>query len=241
MDDNRKKALAAALGQIEKQFGKGSVMRLGDGSAAKDIESAGGRAISAPGSVSDPADTDAMVAAAEDEFGGLDIVVNNAGLTAGDWLHRMSDETWNVVVDVCLNGTFNVCRSSARLLRRPKDDPADYHRKVVNIASVNGIYGTARNTNYSAAKAGVIGLSKALAREWAGQRINVNVVAPGFVETEMTAALGDEQREQLVAQIPLKRLGSVADVAGTVLFLCGPAGAYLTGETIHVNGGMLMV
>jgi 3-oxoacyl-[acyl-carrier protein] reductase len=200
----------------------------------------------AVGSVADSAHTDEMVAVAEREFGTLDIVVNNAGLTKDALLHRMDDATWDLVVDVALKGTFYTCRSAARLLRR-KD--AGFNRKVVNISSINGIYGVAFNTNYSAAKAGIIGLTKALAREWAPTGINVNAVAPGFVETRLTAARkeGDafgippEALEQIYKQIPIGRPGRPEDVAGLVAWLSTSDSDYVTGQVVEIHGGLEIV
>ena len=185
----------------------------------------------AVGSVADAAATDEMVAVAEREFGTLDIVVNNAGLTRDSTIHRMSDEDWDIVLDVALKGTFYVCRSAARLLRR-KD--AEHHRKVVNISSINGVYGVAFNANYSAAKAGVIGLTKSLAREWAPLRINVNAVAPGFVETNLTA----DVEGGIAEAIPARRAGSPEEVAACVGFLASEAASYVTGATLVVDGGL---
>lgn len=200
----------------------------------------------AVGSVADAGATDEMVAVAEREFGTLDIVVNNAGLTRDSTIHRMSDEDWDIVLDVALKGTFYVCRSAARLLRR-KD--ADHHRKVVNISSINGVYGVAFNANYSAAKAGVIGLTKSLAREWAPLRINVNAVAPGFVETRLTAArregdefgIAPEVLEQVHAQIPIGRVGQPDDVAALVAWLSSPDSDYVTGQVVETHGGLEIV
>ncbi len=205
------------------------------------------RAAFAAGSVADAAATDELVAVAEREFGGLDVVVNNAGLTRDAPLHKMTDEVWDAVVDVVLRGTFNVCRSAARLLRT-KD--AAYNRKVVNITSINGIYGVAFNTNYSAAKAGVIGLTKALAREWATSRVNVNAVAPGYIEgTRLTAARGEgdafgippEALASIQAAIPIGRSGQPADVAALVAWLASPESDYVTGQVVETHGGMEIV
>ena len=214
------------------------------------IAYSGGSAVAVAGSVADTDVTDAMVAAAEESFGGLDIVVNNAGLTADDWLHRMPDETWDLVVDVCLNGTKNVCRSAARLLRRSKDDPPTYHRKVVNVASINGIYGTAGNANYSAAKAGVIGLTKALAREWAPQKINVNAIAPGYIGGTRLSGPRDEDdrfgiQEEMIpvieAQIPIGRPGTPEDIAGMTAFFVSTDSDYITGQVVEVHGGLEII
>jgi 3-oxoacyl-[acyl-carrier protein] reductase len=201
----------------------------------------------AVGSVSDPAVAEQLVASAEHELGGLDVVVNNAGITRDAPLHKMTDEAWDAVVDVSLRGTFNVCRAAARLLRT-KD--ATYNRKVVNMASINGIYGVAGNANYSAAKAGVIGLTKALAREWARNRINVNAVAPGYIEgTRLTAARGEgdelgippEALAKIQASIPIGRSGQPADVAAVVAWLASPESDYVTGQVVEIHGGMEIV
>jgi 3-oxoacyl-[acyl-carrier protein] reductase len=215
-----------------------------------EVVAAGGAAVAAPGNVTDTAHTDAMVSVAEDAFGGLDIVVNNAGLTADDWIHRMPDATWDLVVDVCLGGTFNVSRSAARLLRRGKDDPAGYNRKVVNIASVNGIYGTAGNANYSAAKAGVIGITKALAREWAWQQINVNAIAPGYIKGTRLSGPRDEDGRfgiaedvipKVEAQIPIGRPGVPEDIAAMAAFLVSSESDFITGQVIEVHGGLEII
>jgi 3-oxoacyl-[acyl-carrier protein] reductase len=225
-----------------------------DGAAAEEaacsIEAAGGRAVAAPGDVRRVEGTDALAAAAEEAFGGLDIVVNNAGVTRDAMLHKMTDDEWDLVVEVCLRGTFNVCRSAARLLRRGKGEEIRYHRKVVNISSINGVYGAAANVNYSAAKAGVIGLTKALAREWAPQEINVNAVAPGFIEGTRLSAARDEESglgidpallEGIVRSIPIGRPGSSEDVAALVAFLSSPGSDYLTGQVIELHGGLEII
>lgn len=215
-----------------------------------ELLASGGEAVAAPGNVAQTADTDAMVGVAADRFGSLDVVVNNAGLTADNWLHRMSDEMWSRVLDVCLTGTFNVCRSAADLLRRPKSNPASYHRKVVNITSVNGIYGTVANANYSAAKAGIIGITKSLAREWAWQKINVNAVAPGYIKgTRLTGPRGADDELGLAAdmipdiedQIPIGRPGLPEDVAALVAFLSSSESDYITGQVIETHGGLEII
>lgn len=213
------------------------------GEVADDL---GDGAVAVGGSVTVAADVQAAVDLAREAFGGLDIVVNNAGLTRDRMLHRMSDDDFDVVVDVSLRGTFNVCRAAASLLRVPRGTVPDHHRKVVNIASVNGLYGNAGNTNYSAAKGGVIALTRALAREWAPQHINVNAVAPGFVAgTRLTAAReqGDDVGipTDVLAEIhesmPLGRPGSPDDVAGTVAFMASTDADWITGQCLEVSGG----
>ena len=208
------------------------------------------RATAAIGSVADPNVAAALVDGAEMVFGGLDIVVNNAGVTRDRMLHHMSDEDWDLVLDVSLRGAFNVCRAAARLLRVPKGQEPDRHRKVVNLTSINGLYGIAANANYSAAKAGVIGLTKSLAREWAPQRINVNAVAPGFIEgTRLTSPReeGDplgipaEVLDSIRAQMPLGRAGTPDDVAGVVAFLASSDTDWMTGQVLELSGGLEMV
>ncbi len=221
-----------------------------DESAAKDavdeVVAAGGEAVASGGSVAVPADAEAAVAAAESAFGGLDVVVNNAGTTRDRMLHKMSDEDWDLVLDVSLRGCFNVCRAAHRLLRAG----GPHHRKVVNMASINGLYGIAGNANYSAAKAGVVGLTKSLAREWARYRINVNAVAPGFVEgTRLTSARGEGEAlgipeqtlDQIRAQMPLGRAGTPEDVAGLCAFLASSDADWLTGQCIELSGGLEMI
>jgi 3-oxoacyl-[acyl-carrier protein] reductase len=163
------------------------------------------------------------------------IVVNNAGITRDNLLLRMKSEEWEDVLATNLSGTYRVCRASLRGMMKAK------RGRIVNIASVIGVMGNAGQANYAAAKAGIIGFSKSLAREVGSRNITVNVVAPGFIDTDMTRVLSDEQRQAMLGQIPLGRLGGVDDVADAVMFLVSDAAAYITGETLHVNGGMLMI
>lgn len=214
------------------------------------IAAAGGQAMAAPGSVVDLDDVAAVLGVARDAFGGLDILVNNAGITADAMAHNMTDEQWNLVCDVALKGTFNLCRAAFPILRGSRDDPPAHHRKVVNMASINGIYGIAGNVNYSAAKGGVIALTKSLAREWARHRINVNAVAPGYIAgTRLTGARNDDTGlgipeaiiERIEAQIPIGRAGTPEDVAGAVAWLASPDSDYATGQVIELHGGREMV
>ncbi len=170
-----------------------------------------------------------------DQEGAVTLLINNAGITRDNLLMRMKDEEWEDILKTNLSASFYTCRSFMRGMLKAR------RGRIVNIVSVVGAMGNAGQTNYAAAKAGLVGFSKSLARELGGRNITVNTVAPGFIQTAMTESLGDEQRAELTRQIPLQRLGSVNDVAAAVLFLCAPSGAYITGETIHVNGGMLMV
>jgi 3-oxoacyl-[acyl-carrier protein] reductase len=207
--------------------------------AVEALEAVGGQAVAAPGNVTDPVSTDAAVAAAEEAFGTLDILVNNAGVTRDVPLHRMTDEDWRLVHEVALWGSFCMCRSAARLLRGSRDAAPTHHRKVVNMSSAVGIYGAPGTSNYSAAKAGVIGLTKALAREWARNRVNVNAVAPGLIAgTQMTAAKPAELITRVEEQIPIGRAGTPEDVAGAVAFLASPDSDYITGQVLELHGGL---
>lgn len=163
------------------------------------------------------------------------ILVNNAGITRDNLLMRMKDEEWESVISTNLSSIYRLSKAVLRGMMKAKKG------RIINIASVVGVMGNAGQTNYAAAKAGIIGFSKSLAREVGSRNITVNTVAPGFIDTDMTKALGDEQREALIRQVPVGRLGNVNDIAQTALFLASPAAAYITGETIHVNGGMYMI
>ncbi len=167
--------------------------------------------------------------------GGLDILVNNAGLTRDNLALRLKDEDWQTVLDVNLTACFRLIRSALRGMVKRR------FGRIVNITSIVAVTGNPGQANYAAAKAGLIGMSKALAAEVAGRGITVNCVAPGFIETPMTDALGEEQRARLLEQIPLGRLGSGADVAAAVGYLASAEAAYVTGQTLHVNGGMAMI
>jgi len=189
---------------------------------------------------------DALIAATGERCGRLDVLVNNAGITRDAMVHRMTDEQWTSVLDVNLTGAFRLCRAALPLLRERAHE-TDHHRKVVNITSINGIYGTVANANYSAAKAGLIGLTKTLAREWGRHRVNVNAVAPGYIAgTRLTAARGDgdvtgippEVIERIERSIPIGRAGTPEDVAACVAFLSGADSDYITGQVIELHGGL---
>jgi 3-oxoacyl-[acyl-carrier protein] reductase len=162
------------------------------------------------------------------------IVVNNAGITRDNLLLRMKSDEWDAVIATNLSGIYRVCKASLRGMMKAR------YGRIINIASVIGVMGNAGQSNYAAAKAGIIGFSKSLAREVGSRNITVNVVAPGFIDTDMTRVLTEEQRSAMLAQVPLARLGVGADIANSVVFLASAAAAYITGETLHVNGGMLM-
>jgi 3-oxoacyl-[acyl-carrier protein] reductase len=185
--------------------------------------------------VADPAAVDACFKAVDAMEGTPSILVNNAGITRDGLLLRMSADDWQVVLDTDLSAVYRTCKAVMRGMMKARKG------RIVNIASVIGVMGNAGQTNYAAAKAGMIGFSKSLAREVGSRNITVNVVAPGFIVTDMTDALGEAQKASLLAQVPLGRLGTPQDVAAAVAFLAGPDAAYISGETMHVNGGMYMI
>ena len=185
--------------------------------------------------VRDGVAVDALLAEIEAKEGALAVLVNNAGITRDNLLMRMKDEEWDDILATNLTPVFRLSKSVIRPMMKAR------YGRIINITSVVGHAGNAGQTNYSAAKAAVAGFSKSLAREVGSRGITVNCVAPGFIDTDMTRALSESQREALLGNIPAGRLGSAEDVAAAVAFLASPAAAYITGETLHVNGGMLMV
>jgi 3-oxoacyl-[acyl-carrier protein] reductase len=221
----------------------------------KEIKDAGSDAMVATGSVANPASVAAMMEKANAQWGRLDILVNNAGLTRDAMIHRMTDQQYNLVHDVILRGAFNCIRAAAPYMRDPARDEKKkgilQHRKVVNIASIAGVNGAVGNANYAAAKAGLIGLTKAIAKEWASFRINCNAVAPGIIDTRMTAARSAEEmkdpealgipsevRDKVVKQMPMGRIGTPEDVAAVVEFLASPGSDFMTGQVLVIDGGV---
>jgi len=202
--------------------------------AAKELEGLGASALAVAADAAKREDADRLVEAAKERFGRIDVLVNNAGITRDQLLVRMKDDDWDQVLDTNLRGVFLVTRAAGKVMMRQKSG------RIVNISSAAGAMGNAGQVNYSAAKAGVIGLTKAAARELAHWNILVNAVAPGLIETDMAAAIPAEAREALMQQVPLKRIGTVKDVAEVVRFLAGEGGGYITGQVIHVNGGLYM-
>lgn len=184
--------------------------------------------------VTDSAASDALLADLAKEFGAITVLVNNAGITRDNLAMRMGDDEWDAVIDTNLKAVFRLSRALMRGMMKAR------FGRIVNISSVVGHSGNAGQANYCAAKAGVAGLSRSLARELGSRNITVNCVAPGFIATDMTHALTEEQKAAMLAAIPLGRAGTPEDVAGAVGFLVSPAGAYVTGTTLHVNGGMFM-
>ena len=184
--------------------------------------------------VTDAAASDALVEAIAKEFGPVTILVNNAGITRDNLLMRMKDDDWQAILDTNLTSVFRLSKAVMRGMMKARKG------RIISIASVVGVTGNAGQANYAAAKAGIIAFSKSLAKEIGSRGVTVNVVAPGFIQTDMTKDLPEASREALTAQIALGRLGDPADIAHAVAFLAGPTGAYITGETMHVNGGMYM-
>ena len=185
--------------------------------------------------VTDPASIESVLENVRAEFGEVDILVNNAGITRDNLLMRMKDDEWNDIIETNLSSVFRLSKAVMRAMMKKR------HGRIITIGSVVGTMGNAGQANYAAAKAGLIGFSKSLAREVASRGITVNVVAPGFIETDMTRALTDEQRAGTLAAVPAGRLGTPNEIASAVAFLASDEASYITGETLHVNGGMYMV
>jgi len=202
--------------------------------AVKELEALGVAALGIAADAAKREDCDRLVDAAKERFGRIDVLVNNAGMTRDQLLVRMKDDDWDQVLDVNLRGVFLMTRAAGKVMMRQKSG------RIINITSTAGAMGNAGQVNYSAAKAGVIGLTKAAARELAHWNILVNAVAPGLIDTDMTATVPAEARQALLDQVPLKRIGVAREVAEMVRFLAGDGAAYITGQTIHVNGGLYM-
>ncbi|MCX7193065.1 MAG: 3-oxoacyl-ACP reductase FabG [Proteobacteria bacterium] len=184
--------------------------------------------------VNDMAQTEQVLAELRKQYGEISILVNNAGITRDNLLARMTDDEWDDVISTNLKSVFRLSRAVLRAMMKARTG------RIISISSVVGSMGNPGQANYAASKAGMIGFTKSLAQEIGSRNITVNCVAPGFIDTDMTQGLGDEQRAKLVEHVPLKRLGQPADIANAVSFLAGPAAAYITGVTLHVNGGMYM-
>ena len=184
--------------------------------------------------VTDGVAVDALIDGITVEFGTISILVNNAGITRDQLLMRMKDDDWSAILDTNLSSVFRTSKAVMRSMMKARKG------RIINIASVIGVTGNAGQSNYAAAKAGIIGFSKSLAREVGSRGITVNVIAPGFIETDMTQSLPEAQKEIMMGQIALGRFGAPQDIADAVAFLASPAAAYITGQTLHVNGGMYM-
>ena len=198
------------------------------------IGTAGGKGLGAVLDVTDATQIDALLKQIEETFGNVTVLVNNAGITRDTLLMRMKDDDWSAVIDTNLTSVFRLSRGVVKGMVRARGG------RIINISSVVGFMGNAGQLNYVAAKAGMVGMSKALAREVGSRNITVNCVAPGFIDTDMTKSLSEDQVAKLISNVPLARLGRPDDIANAVLFLASPQASYITGSTIHVNGGMHM-
>jgi len=242
-------ALVTGAGRAGKGIGRSIAIRLAKEGAkiaiadfvaeaaeavASEVRDMGGEALAVTGSVSSPEDVDKMVQATVERFGKIDILVNNAGITRDNLLVRMSESEWDMVLDTNLKGVFLCTKAVAKLMMRER------RGKIVNMASVMGIVGNAGQANYSASKGGVIALTKTTAKELGSRGVNVNAVAPGFIQTVMTEEMPEDAKASISNQIPLRRLGTPDDVAEVVLFLCSESSSYVTGQVIAVDGGMVM-
>ena len=205
-----------------------------EGGATSIGETLGGNNRGAVLDIASDESVQALIADIQGQEGAPTIVINNAGITRDNLLMRMKPEDWDAVLSTNLSGVYRVSKACLRGMMKAK------HGRIINIASVVGIMGNPGQANYAAAKAGVIGFSKSLAREVGSRNITVNVVAPGFIDTDMTRVLTDDQRSAMLGQVPLGRLGDAQEIADSVAFLASDVAAYITGETLHVNGGMLM-
>ncbi len=217
---------AVVIGTSTTQSGADGIQQL--------LTAAGVKAAGVVLNVNDTQQTESAVAGMQKQFGDIAILVNNAGVTRDNLLVRMKDEEWDEVMSTDLKSIYRLSKLVLRSMMKAR------YGRIINITSVVGVTGNAGQTNYAAAKAGVIGFSKSLAREVGSRNINVNCIAPGFIDTDMTRALSGQQREALIGRIPLGRLGRPEDVAAAVAFLASPGADYMTGCTLHVNGGMHM-
>ncbi|MCZ6636186.1 MAG: 3-oxoacyl-[acyl-carrier-protein] reductase [bacterium] len=203
-------------------------------SVAQKVEAQGRKSLALQADVSVAKDVDTLIAQVLDAWGSLDILVNNAGITRDGLLMRLKESDWDAVLDVNLKGAYLCVKAASRAMMKARSG------RIVNISSVVGLIGNAGQINYSASKSGLIGLTKSIARELAGRGITANAVAPGFIPTEMTAALSEEIQQDLIRQIPLGKLGSAEDIAAAVAFLASDDAAYITGQVLVVDGGMVM-
>jgi 3-oxoacyl-[acyl-carrier protein] reductase len=224
--------------ELAKNGAKVVINFAGNRAAAEQVLAAvkenGGEAILHQADVADSAAVEAMFKAATDAFGRVDILVNNAGITRDNLLLRMKEEEWDAVMNTNLKGIFNCTKVAAKIMMKQRSG------KIINMTSVVGLMGNAGQANYAAAKAGVVGFTKATAKELASRNITVNAIAPGFITTDMTAVLSGDVKADLAKQIPLGRLGAPEDIAAAVLFLASDAAGYITGQTLAVDGGMVM-
>ena len=228
------RAIALKLAEAGASVVVTATTQQGAEKTAAEITAAGGKALAVKVDVSVAAEVEGLFKEAVGAFGKLDILVNNAGITKDGLLLRMKEADWDAVLDVNLKGSFNCTREAAKVMSKAR------YGRIVNVSSVVGEMGNPGQANYCASKAGMIGLTKSVAKELARRNVTVNAVTPGFIETDMTSELSEKAKESLQEQIPMGRLGSADDIAGAVLFLVSDAAGYITGHVLSVNGGMYM-
>ena len=229
------RAIALALGAAGARVVGTATSEAGAAAIGQALNDAG---VTGHGEVLDVADgssVDALMTRLAANDGQPSVLVNNAGITRDNLLMRMKDDEWQAIIDTNLSSVYRMSKAVLRGMMKARKG------RIITITSVVGVMGNAGQANYAAAKAGVIGFSKSLAREVGSRGITVNAIAPGFIDTDMTKALDDSQRDALLSQVPLNRLGQPEDIAAAVVFLASPAGGYITGETLHVNGGLYMI
>ncbi|PIX99162.1 MAG: 3-oxoacyl-ACP reductase [Hydrogenophilales bacterium CG_4_9_14_3_um_filter_59_35] len=227
-------AVALELGKQGATVVGTATSQAGAGNISGYLSQAGIKGVGLALNVKDPAQIEQVLQTLRAQFGEISILVNNAGITRDNLLMRMKEEEWDDIMDTNLKSVFRMSQAVLRAMMKAR------YGRIISIASVVGVMGNAGQTNYAAAKAAIIGFSKSLAREVGSRNITVNCVAPGFIDTDMTRALSEEQRNDLLGHIPLGRLGTVQDIAASVAFLASPQAGYVTGTTMHVNGGMYM-
>ena len=229
------RAILTALAEQGATVAGTATTQSGADAIGQSLREAGHQGMGLVLNVADPASVESAMGEVVERLGAPTILVNNAGVTRDNLLMRMKEDEWQSVVDTNLGSVYRLSKACLRAMTKARKG------RIVNITSVVGVMGNAGQTNYAASKAGIVGFTKSLAREVGSRGVTVNCVAPGFIDTDMTRAIGDSQREALLGAIPLARLGSPEEVAAAVLFLVSAPAAYITGETLHVNGGMYMV
>lgn len=246
MSDNRKvaivtgaaqgigKAIALELAKSNINIVVSDILEEAGNSTVKEIEQLGVRSIFVKADVSKSDDAENLITKSVEAFGQLDVLVNNAGITRDNLSIRMSEQDWDLVLDINLKGTFLCSQAAAKVMMKKRTG------SIVNISSISGLLGTAGQANYASSKAGVIALTKAMARELGSRKVTVNAITPGFIATEMTDKLPDNVKEEYLKQIPLNRAGTPEDIANAVQFLISPSASYITGTVINVSGGMVM-